>query len=167
MSGKQSTSPPSILPVPRVDTPSQRVATTPPPRVATTSNNITSPNTIRQIPLTHQCHTCSNNPCHILTDYDDGDDTVAASNCSPQALLPSLPTSSLPVDPSVHPVPCQLASQPALRPITVHPLPRQLASQPALCPTTSQPNIPPPKVLANPSFISATTPSVHYNMSMT
>ncbi len=33
--------------------PSQRVAATPPPRVATTSNNTTAPNSIRQMPFVH------------------------------------------------------------------------------------------------------------------
>jgi hypothetical protein len=163
MSGQRSTPPPSILPVLRVDAPSQRVATTPPLRVATTSNNITLPNTIQKMPFIHQRYTCSSNPFHILTNYDDDYDTVVASNCSPHTLLPSPPPVGLPVKPPEHPEPCQLTNQPALRPITVHPMPLQLESQPTCHPTTSQPSIPPPKVLANLSFIPATTPSVPHN----
>jgi hypothetical protein len=113
-----------------------RLETTPPLRVATTSNNITSTNFIQHMPLIHQCHTRSNNPFHILTNYDDNDDTVVASNCSPQTPLPSLPTGGLPVNTPVHPELHQEASQPALHPITVHPPPHPVASQPALSPTT-------------------------------
>jgi hypothetical protein len=122
-----------------------------------------SPNAIQQMPLIHQCHTRSNNLFHIFTDYDNDDDTMVASNCSTPAPLPSLPSSDLPVNPPVHPAPRQLASHPALCPITAHPAPLQVAIPPALHPTTVQPNIPPPKVLANPSFIPATTPIVPYN----
>ncbi len=78
-------------------------------------------------------------PCQL----DDDDDAVMASNCSPHAPLPSL--NDLPLNPHVHPA--------------LH----HDESQPALPPSIVQPNIPPPKVLANPSFIPATTPTVPYN----
>jgi hypothetical protein len=74
----------------RVDGPALRVAENSPPRVATTSNNITSPTTIRQLPLIHQRQTRSKNPFQILADNDDDDDmTVVASNCSPRSPLPA------------------------------------------------------------------------------
>ncbi len=79
----------------RVAAPSTRVANAPPPRVATTSNNITAPNVIRNMPLVHQRQTRNNNPFHILSDDDDDDDTVVASNCSPRDPPPTLPTSDL------------------------------------------------------------------------
>ena len=100
------------LPAQRVAAPSPRVANAPPPRVATTSNNITTPNVIRNMPLVHERHTRNNNPFNILTDDDDDDDTVVASNCSPRSSPPSLPPSDLP------------ARQPTNRPT------RQLAIQP-------------------------------------
>jgi hypothetical protein len=70
--------------------PSQRVAATPPTRVATTSNNTTAPNVIQQMPLVHQCHTCNNNPFHLLANDNNNDDTVVASNCSPHSPSPNL-----------------------------------------------------------------------------
>ncbi len=100
------------LPAQRVAAPSLRVANTPPPRVATMSNNITAPNAIRHMPLVHQRQTCNNNPFHILSDNDDDDDTVVASNCSPRDPPPTLPTIDL------------RASQPRKR------LMRQLVSKP-------------------------------------
>jgi hypothetical protein len=103
----------------RVAAPSTRVVNAPPPRMATTSNNITAPNVIRTMPLVHQRHTCNNNPFHILSDDDDDDDTVVASNCSPRDPLPTLPSSDL------------LASQPTNRPT------RQLVNQPRSPPSTS------------------------------
>ncbi len=108
----------------------------------TTSNHIMSPNAIQQMPLIHQHHTRSNNQSHTLANYDNNDDTVVASHCSPCAPLPSQPSNDFPVNPAVHPDQCQMASQPALPPSTV------------------QPNIPIPKVLANLSFIPATTATV-------
>ncbi len=78
---------------------SLRVETAPPPRaalaaplrVATTSNTITAPHTIRQLPIVHQRLTQHNNPFQILTDDDDDndDDMVIASNCSPLATIPT------------------------------------------------------------------------------
>ncbi len=144
--GRAIIAPPTVdPPAPRVVTPSQRVKTTPPPRLASTSNNLTSPNVIRQIPLIQLRHTCSNNLFHILADDDNDGDTVVASNFSPHAPRPILPSSNLSVN------------------LPVHPSPRQLSSQPALPSSTVQPSILPPKVLAIPSFILATTPTVPYN----
>ncbi len=122
------------LPAQRVAAPSTRVMNAPPPRVATTSNNITAPNVIRTMPLVHQCQTRNNNPFHILSDDDDDDDTVVASNCSPRDPPPTLPSSNL------------LASQPRKRPTrqllsqpTTHPT-RQLVNQPRRPPSTCQPS---------------------------
>ena len=121
------------LPAQRVAAPSPRVANTPPLTVATTSNNITTPNVIRHMPLVHQCQTRNNNLCHTLSDDDDDDDTVVASNCSPCDPPPILPTIDL------------RASQSRKRPM------RQLASQPrspsATCQTSSPPTSPPTSVL--------------------
>jgi hypothetical protein len=132
-------------PAPRVAAPSPRVANAPPPRVATTSNNITAPNVIRNMPLVHERHTRHNNPFNILTNDDDDDDTVVASNCSPRNPPPSLPTSDLP------------AHQP-----TNH-LTRQLAIQPTSLPSPRQPSnpptSPPPRVLASPTRVQAITPT--------
>ena len=61
-------------PAPRVAAQSPRVANVPPPRVATTLNNITAPNVIRNMPLVHERHTCHKNPFTILT--DDGNDDM-------------------------------------------------------------------------------------------
>ena len=69
-------------PAPRVTPPSLRVANTPPPRVATTSNNITTPNVIRNMPFVHERHTRHNNPFNILTDDEDDDDTAIAAHVS-------------------------------------------------------------------------------------
>jgi hypothetical protein len=68
MAGQQGTPPTVDAPPTRVVAPCPRVVTTPPPRVAATSNNILTPNAIRQMPLFHQRQTCnSNNPFHILS----------------------------------------------------------------------------------------------------
>jgi len=119
-------------PAPRVAAPIPRVANAPPPRVATTSNNITAPNVIRNMPLVHERHTCHYNPFNILTDDGDDDDTVVASNCSPHNPPPSLPTSALPV------------RQPANRP--THQLAIQLACLPSPCQPSNPPTSPPPMV---------------------
>jgi hypothetical protein len=73
MAGKQTDTPTVNAPTLRVVAPCLRVATNPPTRPATTSNNITRPNAIGQMSLIHQQHTCNNNPFHILTDDDDND----------------------------------------------------------------------------------------------
>ena len=62
------------MPAPRVVAPSPRVVNTPPPRVATTLNNITALNVIRNMQLVHDHHTCHKNPFTILT--DDGNDDM-------------------------------------------------------------------------------------------
>jgi hypothetical protein len=85
MAGQQMNPPTVDAPTLRVVVPSPRVVTTPPPSAATSSNNITTPDAIRQMPLVHQCHTRNSDPYHILTDDDNDDDTVIASNCSPSA----------------------------------------------------------------------------------
>ena len=136
---------PEVPPAPRMVAPSPRVPNVPPPMVATTSNNITTPDIIRNMPLVHQHQTHNNNPFNILTDDDIGDDTVVASNCSPRTPLPSLPTSELPVRPPKN-------------------LPRhQLAIQPTSLPTMNQPSSPPtltpPRVLASPSHTRTTAPT--------
>jgi hypothetical protein len=93
MSG-QPNAPPTYPTSPRVvpATP-PRVAVAAPPRVATTSNTITAPNTIQQLPIVimHQRLTWHNNPFQILADDEDNDDTntVVASNCSPRMLHPT------------------------------------------------------------------------------
>jgi hypothetical protein len=71
----------------RVDGPAPRVAENPPPRVATTSNNITSPTTIRQLPIIHQQQTCSNNSFQILANNNDDDDMTVVDK------QPTQPTS--------------------------------------------------------------------------
>jgi hypothetical protein len=118
----------------------------PPPRVATTSNNITAPpNVIRNMPLVHERHTRHNNPFNILTDDDDDDDTVVASNCSPRSPPPFLPTSDLPARQPTNCPTLQLALQP-----TSLPSPRQPSN-----PLTS----PPPRMLASPTRVHAITPT--------
>jgi hypothetical protein len=92
--------------------PSQRVAATPPPRVATMSNNTTAPNVIRQMPLVHQRHTRNNNPFHLLADDNDNDDTVVASNCSSRSPSPNLQPINLPAVLKARQPAIQLASQP-------------------------------------------------------
>jgi hypothetical protein len=96
----QQTDPPTVdAPTPRVVAPCPRVVTTPPPRVAATSNNITTPDAIRQMPQILQRHARNNNPFHILSDDDDDDETIIASNCSPSALPTVAPSSAPPVNP--------------------------------------------------------------------
>jgi hypothetical protein len=95
MAGQQTNPPTVDATTPRVVAPCPRVATTPPPSVTTTSNNIMMLDAIRQMPLIHQRHTRINNPFHILTNNDDNDDTVIASNCSPSA-PPTISPSSAP-----------------------------------------------------------------------
>ena len=73
----------------------------------------------------HELHTNHNNPFNILTDDDNDDDTVVASNCSPYIPPPFLPTSDLPI------------RQPTNRPT------RQLAIQPKSLPSPRQPSNPP------------------------
>jgi hypothetical protein len=128
----------------RVGAPDQRVKHTPPPRVATTLNNITAPNVIRQMPLVHQCHTCNNNPSQILAAAANDDVTVLASNCSSHVPTPNLQTSDLPGNP------------PALRRT------RQLANQPTNPPPSLQLSspltMPPPRARASPSIIPTITP---------
>jgi hypothetical protein len=91
MSGQPNT-PPTNPTSPRVvpATP-PRVAVAAPPRVATTSNTITTPNTIQQSPMVHQCLTRHNNPFQILADDEDDNDTntVVASNYSQQKPHPT------------------------------------------------------------------------------
>jgi hypothetical protein len=59
MAGQQTDPPTVDARAPRVVAPCPRVETTQPPRAATTSNNITTPDAIRQMPLIHQHHTVS------------------------------------------------------------------------------------------------------------
>ncbi len=133
----------------RVDGPAPRVAENPPPRVATTSNNITSPTTIRQLPLIHQRQTCSNNPFQILADNnDDNDMTVVASSCSPHSPLPNLHPFNLTVAPPKH----QIASQPK----------HQLKIQPAI-PLTIPTNMPTPAPTGQPTFIHDLRPTPSNN----
>jgi hypothetical protein len=122
---------------------------TPPPRVTTTSKNITTPNAIRQMLLVHQCQTRNNNPFHILSDDDINDDTVIARNCSPSAHPPIPPSSVLPETPPTCQSSCQVASPLPIPPSTV---------QPRLLPTT-----PPPRVPTTPAFIPAITPNALYS----
>jgi hypothetical protein len=124
--------------------PAQRVVE-PTPRMATTSNNITAPNIIRNMPCIHQRQTRNNNPFHILAYNDDNVDTVVASNCTPCIPPPSLPTSDLQGNP---PMRCPI---------------RQPTKQPTSLPPTLQagspPITPPPRVLAIPSIVQAITPT--------
>jgi hypothetical protein len=136
LAGRQTPERPTVhtgTPAPRVAAPSPRVANVPPPRVATTLNNITAPNVIRNMPLVHERHTRHNNPFNILTDDNDNDDTVVASNCSPRNPPPSLPTSDIHV--------CQPTSLPSP------------------CQPSNPPTSPPPRVLASPTRIQAITPT--------
>jgi hypothetical protein len=119
MSG-QPNAPPSDPTSPRVvpATPS-RLAVAAPPRVATTSNTITAPNTIRQLPIVHQRLTRHNNPFQILVDNDGNNDAnmVVASNCSPQ---------------TPHPTQRQQTIQPPSQPPTT--VPTTVWRPPPLCP---------------------------------
>jgi hypothetical protein len=125
--------------------PSQRVVATPPPRVATMSNNTTAPNVIRQMPLVHQHHTCNNNPFHLLANDDNDDDTVVASNCSPHNPLPNLQPINLPA--------VLQARRPAI----------QLASQPTSVQPSTPSNTPPPRVLLLPKIIPIIAPRILHN----
>jgi hypothetical protein len=125
--------------------PSQRVTPTPPPRVATTSNNSTAPNVIRQMPLDHQRHTHNNNPFHLLADDNNNDDTVVASNCSPRSPCPNLQPIDLPA--------VLEASQPAI----------QLASQPTSVQPSTPSNTPLPRVLLPPKIIPTISPRILHN----
>ncbi len=117
--------------------PAQRVVE-PTPRMATTSNNITAPNIIRNMPCIHQRQTRNKNPFHILADNDDDVD------CTPCIPPPSLPTSGLQGNPPMR-----------------HPI-RQPMKQPTSLPPTFQagspPITPPPRLLALPSIVQAITP---------
>ncbi len=147
---RQQTNPPRVdAPTLRVVTPCPRVATTPPPRGVATSNNIMTPNAIRQMSLVHRRHTHNNNPFHILTDDDDNDDTVITSNCSPSAPPTISPSSVPPVNSHMHQNPLRLTSPALIPPPTVPP--RRL-------PTT-----PPPRVQATQAFILASTPAAPYS----
>jgi hypothetical protein len=89
MAGKQATPPTVDKPSARVVASCPRVVTALPPKVATTSNNITTPNDQTNV-IGPSAPTCNNNPFHILSDNDDDDDTVVPSNCSPSAPPTSL-----------------------------------------------------------------------------
>jgi hypothetical protein len=123
--------------------PAQRVVE-PTPRMATTSNNITAPNIIRNMPRIHQRQTRNNNPFHILADDDDTVDTVVASNCTPRIPPPSLPTSDPQGNPPMHCPICQPTKQPTSLPPTFQ--------------AGSPPITPPLTVLAIPSIVQAITP---------
>ncbi len=126
--------------------PSQRVAATPPPRVATLSNNTTAPNVIRQMPLVHQHHTRNNNPFHLLANDKDNDDTVVASNhCSPRSSRPNLQPINLPK--------VLEARLPEI----------QLASQPTSVQPSTPSKTPPPRVLLLPKIIPTIAPRILHN----
>jgi hypothetical protein len=124
--------------------PAQRVVE-PTPRMATTSNNITAPNIIRNMPRIHQRQTRNNNPFHILAGNDDNVDTVVARNCTPRIPPPSLPTSDLQGNPLMSHSICQPTKQPTSLPPTFQ--------------AGSPPITPPPRVLAIPSISQAITPT--------
>ncbi len=128
MNGQQTDTPTVDAPTPRVVAPFSRVATPPPPRAATTSNNIMTPNAIRQMPLIHQQHTRNNNPFHILTNDDNNDNTVIATNCSPN-VPPTISPSSVPqINPPMRQAPRRQTSPPPIPPPNVPP-PRVQAAQ--------------------------------------
>ncbi len=104
MAGHRTTPPTVDASTKRVDA-CPRVVTTPPPRVDTTSNNITTTNAIRQMPLVHLRLMQNNNPFHILSNNYNDDDTVVASNCSPSPPLTILPSSVPPVSPPTRQAP--------------------------------------------------------------
>ncbi len=91
MSGQPNAPPTNPTSQRVVPTTPLRVAIAAPPRVTTTSNTITAPNTIQQSPIVHQRLTRHNNPFQILADDEDDDDTdtVVASNCSPRMPHPT------------------------------------------------------------------------------
>jgi hypothetical protein len=97
----QPDAPPSLVPTaPRMKTATPlRVLVAAPPRVATTSNTITSPSTIRLLPSVHQQVTHNNNPLKILSNDNDDkfdDVLVVASNCSPRTPLQILHDNHVP-----------------------------------------------------------------------
>jgi hypothetical protein len=146
MAEQQAGQLPIDLPDSRIGAAGQRVGHVTPPRVATTSNNITAPNVVQQMLLIHQHHTRNNNPFQILaSDDDDNEDTVVTSNCSPPLPPPSLPPSDNP------------RNSPAC------PRTRQVANQPTNPPSTFQlscsPEAPSPRVLTIPSNITTNTPT--------
>ena len=146
MAGQQASQPPIDLPDTILEAASQRVGHATPPRVATTLNNNTAPNVIRQMLLVHQCNTRNNNLFQILATNDNADDdTVVASNCNPRLLPPNLPSSN------------NLRIPPA-RPWT-----RQVANQDISPPSTLQlscpPKAPSPRVLTILAYITASTPT--------
>jgi hypothetical protein len=149
MASKQTDTPTVDAPTPRVVAPCLRVATTPPPRPATTSNNITRPDAIRKMPLIHQRHTRNNNPFHILTNDDDKDNTVIANNCSTSVPPTVTPSSAPPINPPMHQTLHRLTSQPPILPPSA--------------PPTRQPTTPPPRVQTKQPFIPAITPTAPYN----
>jgi hypothetical protein len=110
-----------------------RVAIVTPPRVATTSNTITTPSTVRRMPIIHQRVTRNNISFQILAntnDDNDDDDMVVHSNCRPRAprpdlLEPLLLTASptpMPHPPIQHPGVFQKASPMLILMPTVGPL---------------------------------------------
>ncbi len=120
MTGQQATPLSMDLPDTSMGATDQRVEHAPPPRAATTPNNITAPNVIRQMPLIHQRHTCNNNPFQILASNDDDyNNTMAASNCSPHVPTPNLPASDLPRNQPSCQWTRQIANQPTNPPTTL------------------------------------------------
>jgi hypothetical protein len=105
MAGQQTTPPTVDAPNPSVVAPCPKVMTNLSLRVATTSNNITTPYPIRQMPLVHQRHTRNNNTFNILSGNDDDDDTVVANNYSPRAPPTIIPPSIPPVNPPMRQAP--------------------------------------------------------------
>jgi hypothetical protein len=105
-----------------------------------TLTTITTPHTICQLPIVHQRLTQHNNPFQILAEDDDDNDdsTFVASNCSPQAPLPTqhecwVPTDTLttaPRPPTQRMQPFQTLNQP------LRPLPFMI---PFPCPQTTRP----------------------------
>jgi hypothetical protein len=146
MAGQPATQSPIDSPDTRMEAASKRVGRATPLRVATTSNNITAPNVIRQMLLVHQRHTHNNNPFQILASDDDhDDDTVVASNCSPRLPSPSLSPSDNPRVPPACPRTRQVANQPKNPPSTLQ--------------LSCLPEAPSPRVLTIPSYITAITPT--------
>ncbi len=143
MTGQQDA--PEEPPFPRVVAPTARVVSAPPPRVATTSINITAPNVIKTMPLVYQRRTRNNNPFNMVANDDDDDDTVVASNCSPRVPPPSLPPSDLQGNPTACQPTRPLANQPTSLLSTLY--------------TSCPPTTPPPRVLAIPTIIQAITPA--------
>ena len=120
MAGQHASQPPIDLPDTRMEAVSQRVGHATSPRVATTSNNITAPYVIRQMPGVHQRHTRNNKSFQILsTDDDKDDDTVVASNCSLWLPPSSLPSSNNPRIPPARPWTRQVTNQPTSPPSTL------------------------------------------------